>query len=135
MSAFDFTVSGIPISAQAKSPKARASWKRSVATAALVQGEDAQPAATDEVSATIIYFYEGDADIDVDNIAKPILDALSGIAYIDDSQVTQVTIRKTPLTAGLLVNSPPPTLAAALEIEADFVYIRVAGPPNHRRLP
>lgn len=32
---------------------------------------------------------------DIDNILKPILDALNGIAYIDDSQVAELSVFKT----------------------------------------
>ena len=31
---------------------------------------------------------------DVDNVAKSILDALNGLAYTDDSQITTLTVRK-----------------------------------------
>lgn len=31
---------------------------------------------------------------DIDNILKPILDALNGIAYLDDSQVTELFVEK-----------------------------------------
>ena len=31
---------------------------------------------------------------DCDNIAKAVLDALNGLAYKDDSQVTELTVRK-----------------------------------------
>ncbi|WP_414146407.1 RusA family crossover junction endodeoxyribonuclease, partial [Helicobacter sp.] len=31
---------------------------------------------------------------DIDNILKPILDALNGIAYYDDSQVTELFVKR-----------------------------------------
>lgn len=33
---------------------------------------------------------------DADNIAKAVLDALNGVAYADDSQVVELTVRKNP---------------------------------------
>ena len=48
-----------------------------------------------DVMVTITYLYNrGSIDIDVDNIPKPILDALKGLVYSDDSQVTDLLCRK-----------------------------------------
>lgn len=38
------------------------------------------------MSVTIFYFPDGKMDGDIDNIIKPILDAMSAHIYIDDSQ-------------------------------------------------
>ena len=38
---------------------------------------------------TITYFYDA-VEIDVDNILKPILDALKGLLYMDDNQITDI---------------------------------------------
>jgi len=37
---------------------------------------------------------------DVDNVAKSVMDALTGLAYRNDSQVTKLTIRKHPRERG-----------------------------------
>lgn len=37
---------------------------------------------------------------DVDNIGKAVLDALNGVAYMDDKQVTLLVVRKMPRTRG-----------------------------------
>lgn len=88
-----------------------------------------------EISAAIVFFYEGETDIDVDNIAKPVLDSLAGLAYEDDSQVSQITVRKTALAAGLAIDNPSPSLTAALAIGGDFIYVRIGEPPDHRKIP
>lgn len=88
-----------------------------------------------EVSAAVVFFYEGETDIDVDNIAKPVLDALTGLIYEDDLQVSQITVRKTALTGGLLIDNPPPALTAALAVGGDFIYVRIGDPPDHRIIP
>ena len=41
----------------------------------------------------ITYFYDS-VIMDVDNIVKPIQDAIIGLAYIDDDQVTDFFVRK-----------------------------------------
>ena len=48
---------------------------------------------TDEVAVTITYFFDG-TGLDVDNIPKPILDALTGLVYADDGQVSDLLCRK-----------------------------------------
>lgn len=40
------------------------------------------------------YLHLGSKDMDVDNLAKSFLDALNGIAWIDDRQVTKITVEK-----------------------------------------
>jgi hypothetical protein len=90
-----------------------------------------------ELSATVIYFHAGPTDLDIDNIAKPILDALVGTIYVDDRLVVQVLLRKTRLSAGLRIANPSSTLAVALTglHRDDFVYVRLTDPPNHMEIP
>ena len=130
----EFSVLGIPLSAQASS-HSRGRWQETVRAAAEEDWESGTPPISGEVSVTIIYFFEGETDLDVDNIAKPILDALNGLIYEDDSQVSQVTIRKTRLGQGLEIDVPSLALASALDAGGDFVYVRVHSAPNHREMP
>ena len=46
---------------------------------------------------TITYFHGSDP-LDVDNIPKPILDALKGLVYSDDSHVSDLLCRKRDLS-------------------------------------
>ena len=48
---------------------------------------------THPIMVTITYFFD-DIPVDVDNIPKPILDALKGLAFRDDSQVYDLLCRK-----------------------------------------
>ena len=73
---FEFSVLGIPLSAQA-SGHSRGRWQETVRAAAEAEWESGTPPIGGEASVTIIYSYEGETDLDVDNIAKPILDALN----------------------------------------------------------
>ncbi len=59
---------------------------------------------------TITYFYE-ETTMDVDNIPKPISDALKGLVYVDDSQVNDVLCQRRDLMAGLRVVAPSAVLA------------------------
>jgi hypothetical protein len=85
----------------------------------------------------VIYFSVGPTTIDVDNIAKPIVDALKGVVYPDDDKLTQITLRKTELTTSLRLSSPPRRLAEAIDNPSgrDFVYVRIGPGPNHSEVP
>jgi len=54
-----------------------------------------------DVAVLIIYFYQGEAVLDVDNIAKSLLDGLRGVLFRDDRQVSELLVRKSRLSAGL----------------------------------
>jgi crossover junction endodeoxyribonuclease RusA len=41
--------------------------------------------------------------MDIDNLPKPILDALKGLVYLDDTQITDVVCRKRNLHSDLRV--------------------------------
>jgi Holliday junction resolvase RusA-like endonuclease len=79
---------------------------------------------TEPVMLTITYFYEETA-MDVDNIPKPISDALKGLVYVDDSQVNDVLCRRRDLSAGLRIIDPSPVLAAGFDRGVEFLHIAV----------
>lgn len=134
MDAFDFVVAGIPASVQAT--RSKKPWQARVRRAATARWPAGTPPLVQELTATIIYFYVGDTSLDVDNIAKPILDALKGIVYPDDHLITQLVVRKTKLIPGLAINNPSPELASALaQMRGDFVYVRINRAPHHSEVP
>lgn len=82
---------------------------------------------------TITYFYE-ESGMDVDNIPKPIADALKGLVYVDDAQINDVLCRRRDLSAGLRIVNPSPTLAAGLNLGAEFLHIRVDPAPDQEMI-
>ena len=54
---------------------------------------DAESPFVGEVMVVITYYFKGGA-LDVDNMPKPILDALNGLVYADDRQITDLVCRK-----------------------------------------
>lgn len=62
---------------------------------------------------------------DVDNIVKPIMDAMIGTAYPDDSLVERVLVQKFGPDTDWSIEEPSEILAAALDTDAPVVYIRV----------
>lgn len=80
----------------------------------------------------VYYFHRKKRPVDTDNLSKPILDALQGIAYRDDSQVVLRTAAKIELevdTYELVQDGIAPDCYAELieriTSEADILYIEV----------
>jgi hypothetical protein len=68
--------------------------------------------------------------MDIDNIPKPISDALKGLVYLDDEQVTDVLCRKRDLNSNLRIESPSSVLADGLSRGNEFLYIVVEEAPD-----
>jgi Holliday junction resolvase RusA-like endonuclease len=87
----EFIVAGTPRSANAPN-RSRRQWREWLAHAAREQPrEGSGPGAADqELAILIIYFYQGEAMIDVDNIAKSVLDGLKGVVFPDDRKVSEL---------------------------------------------
>ena len=125
-----FVVAGRPVSLQARRREVLRDWKETVRRAAppMPSGAVSIP-----VVVWIVCFLEADFQIDVDNVAKPILDAIKdGAVLADDALVVDLTLRKRTLGATLTVENPPVEVAAALDAGDPFVHIEVeaASAPN-----
>jgi len=86
--------------------------------------------ATGQVMLTITYFYESESSMDIDNIPKPISDALKGLVYLDDEQVTDALCRKRSLSSNLRIENPSSVLAEGLSRGNEFLYIVVVEAPD-----
>lgn len=62
---------------------------------------------------------------DIDNIVKPIMDALIRVAYMDDKDVERVVVQKFEPQLDWSFADPSDQLAAALDTAAPVVYVRV----------
>jgi crossover junction endodeoxyribonuclease RusA len=72
--------------------------------------------------------------IDLDNIVKPIQDAIIGLAYIDDDQVTDVLVRKRNLSGNFKVENMTSTLAEGFSRGNEFLHIVVIDAPDQEGL-
>jgi len=92
-----------------------------------------------DVSVVIIYFYQGETSLDVDNIAKTLLDGIKGVLVRDDRQISQLVVRKTRIAGGVSLTGASAYLLDAIErmtqIRSDFVYVRADPAPDHGRIP
>lgn len=89
---------------------------------------------TAQVMITIAYFHEG-VPFDVDNIPKLILDAMNGLVYVDDGQVTDLMCRKRNLNDDLRVVNPSSVLAEGFYRGNEFLYVVVENAPDQEVIP
>jgi Holliday junction resolvase RusA-like endonuclease len=90
---FEFIVDGPPVSQQTRRRERLKEWKTTVRQEAEKYWSSEQKTAMGDVMLQITYFYDA-VIMDVDNIVKPIQDAIIGLAYVDDDQVTDILVRK-----------------------------------------
>lgn len=105
---------------------ARRRWQEQIRQAGKAAATGLPPSSVDSFVLRIAYFYVEEGPADLDNIVKPIQDALQGIAYVDDSQVVDLVAskrRKGSTDERLLTLTP--ILASGFSGGSDFVHIAV----------
>jgi crossover junction endodeoxyribonuclease RusA len=125
----EFLVEGTPVSSQAKRGKSRAEWKERVRSASRAVLPEGHFATSGRLAATLFYFPDAAMQGDIDNIVKPILDALGQHIYIDDAQVERVVVQKFEPGNVFLFRSPSAMLAEALGGRKPLLYVRVSNNP------
>ena len=73
---------------------------------------------------TITHLYN-ERSMDLDNLPKPILDALKGLVFSDDSNVTDLICRKRRYGVELDVPDPTSLLSSTYERFREFVHVNV----------
>lgn len=106
-------------SAQAKRYKA---WVAEMAEAVF-----RQPLADDTVEVRVDYFHSGRRRPDMDNVAKCLLDALSGVAYVDDRQVRLQAATAYSLQSPVHIRGESVDLVKPLAQHEEYVFIRIRG--------
>ncbi|WP_225886520.1 RusA family crossover junction endodeoxyribonuclease [Leptolyngbya sp. PCC 6406] len=124
---------GPPVSQQTRRRERLTDWKIVVRQEAEKYWPPGQKVATGPIMLQITYFYDSVA-IDVDNIIKPIQDAIIGLAYIDDDQVTDVLARKRDLSGNFKVENMTSTLAEGFSRGNEFLHIVVIEAPDQEVL-
>src|SRR4026209_2153451 len=116
----EFAVMGTPLSQQASSGR-KAAWKSQVAgeaTGASTFGYICP------LRVTLAYFCPV-LGVDIDNIVKPILDAMKGILYQDDRRIVQVHSLAIEFADAARIANVTTAIAAGLAGGGDFVLVRV----------
>ena len=124
---FEFLIPDRPVSLQTINRKNLRQWKDYVANEAAKSWEG--PAVSNNnLQLTLIYLC-GDDPVDVDNIIKPIQDALVGLAYTDDILITDVESRRRPLAGTYDVARCPDPLLQGIATGGECVYVRLSDQP------
>jgi Holliday junction resolvase RusA-like endonuclease len=125
----EFLVKGTPVSLQAKRPESREEWKERVRTASTSVIPQPHFASGDRMSVTLYYLPKEPMQGDVDNIVKPVLDALSRHIFINDRQVERVLVQKFEPGNVFGFAQPSETFAEALDGAKPVLYVRVSNDP------
>lgn len=126
----EFLVHGTPVSLQAKRAQAREEWKNLVKESSNLAIPVPHFASDHGMAVTLYYLPEERMQGDLDNIVKPIVDALSGHIYIDDHQVERILVQKFEPGNVFDFNEPSAMLAEALGGRRPVVYVRISDDPN-----
>jgi hypothetical protein len=120
---FDFLIPRRPLSIQAKHQN-KQRWQQFVRAEAAKTWTDFVPFSSD-LHLTLIYLFDTDP-ADIDNIIKPIQDALIGLVYLDDSFITDIEAHKRPLAGTFDLTKCPPELVRGIAVGKECVYVRIA---------
>src|SRR6266850_7704487 len=91
---FEFVVEGTPVSLQTKRPESLREWKARIVEASKPVLPEGHFATEDPLAVTLYYFPPATMQGDIDNIVKPILDAMCKHIYMSDHQVERVLVQK-----------------------------------------
>ncbi len=96
--------------------------------------QDGDAPTPESVMLTVTYFFT-DVQLDVDNIPKPISDALNKLVYCDDAQITDVLCRKRDLIdTEFRTENAPPMLTEAIARRMPFTHVLVENAPNQSEI-
>jgi Holliday junction resolvase RusA-like endonuclease len=126
---FEFIIEGPPVSQQARRRRRIREWKERVRNAAASRWPPADPLENGNIEIKISYFYESSSP-DVDNIVKPIQDALIGLVYHDDRQIVRSTSEKKKIDGSYRIRGMSPVLAEGFVSGREFLHILVQRPQN-----
>jgi crossover junction endodeoxyribonuclease RusA len=126
---FEFVIDGPPVSQQTRRRERVRQWRDEVRRVAEQYWPAGELPVIGPIMLTITYFYDS-ISMDVDNLPKPISDALRGLVYLDDEQVTDVLCRKRNLNRDFRIENPSSVLADGLSRGNEFLYIVVAEAPD-----
>lgn len=126
----EFLVEGTAVSLQAKRRESIEQWKLRIRAASQAVLPDGHFASELPLSVTLFYFPAAEMQGDIDNIVKPILDALKGHICIDDRQVQRVSVQKFEPGNVFRFDSPSPILQEAINRPKPILYVRVSDDPH-----
>lgn len=117
------------MSAQTRNRARLQAWKETVRAAAIAAVPAGAAPADGPFVIVITYYYEGETP-DVDNIIKPIQDAMIGVVFVDDRQAIETRCRKRSLDGTFKIKGASAVLLNAFADGESFLHIRVSEPAD-----
>jgi crossover junction endodeoxyribonuclease RusA len=81
------------------------------------------------MAVTLFYLPSEQMEGDIDNIVKPILDALNRHIYIDDKQVERLVVQKFEPDSVFVFSNPSSKFVEALDGQKPVLFVRVSNDP------
>jgi crossover junction endodeoxyribonuclease RusA len=129
----EFTFEGPPLSLQSKNKTRKRAYKQNIEnTARQILPPGFQPS-SESLQIIITYYYEGDTP-DIDNIIKPIQDALNGVVYVDDKQIEDIRSRKKDINGSYRIRNTSLCLLKAFGEGKDFIHVKIDNYSNNQLL-
>lgn len=125
----EFIVAGTPVSAQATRRESIQRWQAQIVAASRSVLPEGHFASEAPIAVTLYYFPFTAMQGDIDNIVKPILDAMCKHIYLDDHQVERLLIQKFEPGRVPGFASPTATLLAAVYHPKPLLYVRLSDNP------
>lgn len=122
---FEFLIPQRPVSSQTRRRENLREWKAYVTGLASMAWPVGSPPFEGNLRVTLVYLASDDP-ADVDNIIKPIQDALVGLVYEDDETVCDVDSHRRLITQPIDVTELPPLLQSGVASGEECVYVRVS---------
>jgi len=119
----EFLLPRRPLSHQAKDSKHKTAWKNYVYGRAFSVWKK-KPIKSGTLKFTVVYLCEDDP-ADINNIIKPIQDALSTLVYSDDSLIWDITGHMRLLSQPIDIIGLPDMLSDAVIGGTECVYVRI----------
>ena len=81
------------------------------------------------LAVTLYYFPAAEMVGDIDNIVKPILDALNRYVYLSDRQIQRISVQKFEPGNVFRFDAPSPILQDAINRAKPVLYVRISDDP------
>jgi hypothetical protein len=121
---WECVVFGVPVSVNVTNKVKKQRWRDAVQAAVRAEWPHDEDPLACELKIHITYYHIR-APLDVDNMIKPIQDALSGIVYVDDKLLTDTHGHRRDLSGAYKLQGLTPALAKGFMARTPFVHIRI----------
>ncbi|MEH2160969.1 MAG: RusA family crossover junction endodeoxyribonuclease [Nostoc sp.] len=122
---FEFLIPRRPVSLQTKKRENLQAWKNFVRVEAQKVWKDKSPITKGDIQLTLVYICD-EFPADIDNIIKPIQDALVDLVFEDDSLISDVDSHRRFLSDPIDIKSLPSLLQSAVILGKECVYVKVS---------